>query len=143
VSNEVQAAGGLVVKTGADGQKVLVVHRPRYDDWSLPKGKLDQGESLQQCALREVFEETGFPATAGRYLGIIEYTDRKGRPKEVHYWEMTLADEAAASEAFIANDEVDEIRWLSPLETAAILTYPRDTDVLAMAGLHADSNETI
>jgi 8-oxo-dGTP pyrophosphatase MutT (NUDIX family) len=122
----VQAAGGLVVRDGL----VLVVHRPRYDDWSLPKGKLDPGESLEECARREVWEETGFEAVTERFLGIVRYTDRKDRPKEVHYWLMSIA-----SGEFAANDEVDSIMWLTPDETVAQLSYLRDGDVLSMAGL--------
>jgi 8-oxo-dGTP pyrophosphatase MutT (NUDIX family) len=135
----VQAAGGLVLRRSETGPLVLVVHRPRYDDWSLPKGKLDPGETLEQCARREVFEETGFVVSTQQFLGIVEYIDRKQRPKEVHYWQMALVAEGDASEPFEPNDEVDEIAWLSPQSTSQQLTYPRDIDVLAMAGLSTES----
>jgi 8-oxo-dGTP diphosphatase len=116
---EVKAAGGIVRR--ADGA-VAVVHRQRYDDWSFPKGKLDPGEGWEECALREVWEETGLRCELGEELTPTFYTDRKGRAKSVRYWLMRAED---AGE-FDANDEVDELRWLSPAEAAELLTYPHD-----------------
>jgi 8-oxo-dGTP diphosphatase len=116
---EVKAAGGIVRR--ADGA-VAVVHRQRYDDWSFPKGKLDPGEGWEECALREVWEETGLRCELGEELTPTFYTDRKGRSKAVRYWLMQATD---AGE-FDANDEVDELRWLSPAEAAELLTYPHD-----------------
>ena len=84
------------------------MHRPKYDDWSFPKGKLDKGESLEECALREVFEETGFTCELEDFIGTVTYEDRKGCQKEVHYWRMNIL-----SGSFQANSEVDKIRWLS------------------------------
>jgi len=119
----VEAAGGVVLRDG----RVLLVHRPRYDDWTLPKGKLDRGESFEDAALREVWEETGLWCTLGRELGGTEYRDRKDRPKVVRYWLMELAEKPGA---FEPNDEVDEVRWM-PVEDAAVkLTYDRDREVL-------------
>ena len=120
----VQAAGGVVVNEG----RVLLVHRPRYDDWTLPKGKLDPGESFEDAALREVREETGLRCTLERELAGTEYRDNKDRPKMVRYWLMELE---AEPEAFEPNDEVDSVEWLSPEEAAARLTYDRDREVLA------------
>ncbi len=121
----VQAAGGVVV---ADDGQVLLVHRPRYDDWTLPKGKLDPGETFEAAALREVLEETGLHCRLGRELAASEYRDGKNRPKVVRYWLM-----AVESGEFEPNDEVDEVRWLAPDEAAEGLTYDRDRDVLRAA----------
>jgi 8-oxo-dGTP diphosphatase len=123
----VEAAGGLVWRPGAgDGVEVLVVHRPKYDDWTLPKGKLDPGETHAEAAAREVLEETGFRCRLGAELATTSYRDRFGRPKRVRYWDMQVTDGA-----FIPNREVDEIRWVGLETAAAILTYPRDREVLA------------
>jgi 8-oxo-dGTP diphosphatase len=103
------------------------VHRPRYDDWSLPKGKLDPGESFEQAALREVEEETGLCARLVRELPSIRYSDNKGRPKLVRYWLMEVAEDPG----FETNDEVDELRWLEPEAALALLSYERDQQVVA------------
>ena len=123
----VRAAGGVVWRMAKGGPQVLVVHRPKYDDWSLPKGKREPGETDEQCAVREVDEETGLRVTLGRELLPTSYRDRKGRDKVVRYWEMTVA----AGSVFTPNDEVDELRWVALDEAAAILTYPHDADVVA------------
>ena len=86
----VQAAGGVVVREGAEGLEVLLVHRPAYDDWSFPKGKVERGESHEECAVREVEEETGLQCALGRELGRRTYKDGKGRPKMVRYWAMEV-----------------------------------------------------
>jgi 8-oxo-dGTP diphosphatase len=125
MSSEIEAAGGVVVD--GDG-RFAVVHRPRYDDWTLPKGKLDPGETFEQAALREVWEETGLRCTLVRELPSTEYTVR-GRPKVVRYWLMSVESDPG----FAPNDEVDELRWLSPADAAALLTYDRDREVLEAA----------
>jgi 8-oxo-dGTP diphosphatase len=119
---EVRAAGGVVVRPGGE---VAVVHRPKYDDWTLPKGKLDPGESFEEAALREVEEETGLRSRLGRELPSTRYTDAKGRPKLVRYWEMEPIEGA-----FSPTDEIDELRWLPPEEAADLLSYERDREVL-------------
>ncbi|MEK6228529.1 MAG: NUDIX hydrolase [Actinomycetota bacterium] len=124
----IEAAGGVVVRDSVEGREVLLVHRSRYDDWTLPKGKLDRGESFEDAALREVWEETGLRCTLGRELAGTEYRDNKDRPKVVRYWLMELEGEP---EAFDPNDEVDEVRWVALAEAAAELTYDRDGEVLA------------
>jgi 8-oxo-dGTP pyrophosphatase MutT (NUDIX family) len=124
VSEQVEAAGGVVVR---DGQ-VLLVHRPRYDDWTFPKGKLDPGESFEEAALREVEEETGIRCRLRRELPATRYEVR-GRPKVVRYWLM----EPESETAFVPGDETDELRWLPPREALALLTYDRDRDVIAAA----------
>ncbi|MFN2609082.1 MAG: NUDIX hydrolase [Acidimicrobiales bacterium] len=121
----VEAAGGLVWRQGTAGVEVLLVHRPRYDDWSLPKGKLDDGEQFPAAALREVEEETGLRCALGREVAGTRYRDRHGRPKVVRYWEMRPVEGR-----FVPSDEVDEVRWLPLAGAAALLSYPRDADVL-------------
>jgi 8-oxo-dGTP diphosphatase len=115
---EVRAAGGLIVRDG----RIAVVHRPRYDDWSLPKGKLDPGESSEDAAVREVQEETGLHARITGELDATRYRDRKGRDKTVRWYRMEVDDEGA----FDPNDEVDELRWVTPEEAVALLTYDHD-----------------
>jgi 8-oxo-dGTP diphosphatase len=118
---EVAAAGGLVVRDG----EVAVVHRPKYDDWSLPKGKLDPGEGWEQAALREVEEETGLRCELGRELDPARYRDRKGRDKLVRWWLMRPLDGE-----FVPNDEVDELRWLGRDEALELLDYDHDRDLV-------------
>lgn len=123
---EVRAAGGVVAGHDGDGQVVvLLVHRPRYDDWSLPKGKCDPGESDEDCARREVEEETGLRCTLGAELPSTRYVDRKGRPKQVRYWAMEVI-----GGAFAPNDEVDQVRWLAPDAAAELLSYAHDVAVV-------------
>lgn len=117
----VRAAGGLVVRDG----KVLLVHRPKYDDWSFPKGKRDAGESDEACALREVKEETGFRCELLDELGETSYVDGKGRPKVVRYWRMRVLDGE-----FVPHGEVDAIRWETLDEAARLLSWPRDLPLL-------------
>jgi 8-oxo-dGTP diphosphatase len=105
---------------------VALVHRPRYDDWTLPKGKLDAGESFEDAALREVEEETGLRARIVRELPSSEYRDAKGRPKLVRYWLMEVEHDPG----FVPNDEVDELRWVPADEAPALLTYARDSEIV-------------
>jgi 8-oxo-dGTP diphosphatase len=125
LSEVVRAAGGVVVRRAGAGVEVLLVHRPAYGDWTFPKGKADPGESDEDCAVREVEEETGLLCTLGRELPSTTYTDARGRPKLVRYWVM----EAAGGELRFEH-EVDEARWVTPDAAAALLSYERDTDVL-------------
>ena len=123
----IEAAGGVVWKVTSKGVlKVLLVHRPRYDDWSFPKGKLDPGEGHREAAIREVQEETGFRCRTGGELPEARYEDRKGRPKRVRYWSMEPIDGE-----FVPNDEVDELRWLALHEARDVLSYSHDRRVLA------------
>jgi 8-oxo-dGTP diphosphatase len=129
----VRASGGVVWRMGDDAAvRVLLVHRPHYDDWTIPKGKVDPGETDEQCAVREVEEETGFRCVLGHELVGSEYIDRKGRPKRVRYWEMTIA-----SGDFEPTTEVDEARWLRLDEAKALVSYPRDVEVLESFALFA------
>ncbi len=116
----VQAAGGIIAN---DDGEFLVIHRPKYDDWSFPKGKLDNGEELADCALREVLEETGFLCQLGDRIGTVSYTDRKGRSKEVHYWRMDVVEGS-----FEPNEEVDQIVWLTVPNVTNRLSYEHDQE---------------
>jgi 8-oxo-dGTP diphosphatase len=114
-----------VWRDGEQGIEVLLVHRPRYDDWSHPKGKCDPGESDEACALREVEEETGLRCELGEEVASTAYRDRHGRPKRVRYWSMR-----PITGDFTPIDEVDKIRWLSVDDARDVLTYGHDVSVL-------------
>ncbi len=105
--------------------EVLVAHRPRYDDWSFPKGKLEAGETHEEAALREVEEETGLRCNLGPELAGASYEDDRGRPKVVRYWAM-----AVEGGSFEPNGEVDEVRWLHLDDAKRALTYAHDLRVL-------------
>ncbi|HEX8122357.1 MAG TPA: NUDIX hydrolase [Solirubrobacteraceae bacterium] len=122
MAEEVHAAGGVVVRDGA----ICLVHRPRYDDWSVPKGKVDEGETFEEAALREVWEETGLRCRLGAELAPARYRDHKDRPKLVRYWLM----EPVQDDGFAPNDEVDELRWLAPAEARELVTYDHDRDLV-------------
>ena len=126
---EVRAAGGVVWRAGPAGLEVLVVHRPRYDDWSLPKGKVDPGETDEACALREVLEETGVRCRLGEELPGARYHDRYGRPKAVRYWTMEPEGDGPAVSQM--PHEVDGVRWMPAGEAAGTLTYERDRQLVA------------
>ena len=121
----VRANGGVLWRDAGGGSEILVAHRPRYDDWSLPKGKLEKGETDEACAQREVEEETGFRCTLGPELDTADYVDGEGRPKTVRYWAMQVE-----GGEFVANDEVDEARWLSPADAVGLLSYEVDRRVV-------------
>jgi 8-oxo-dGTP pyrophosphatase MutT (NUDIX family) len=126
VTEVVRAAGGVVVRCAADAQlNVLLVHRPAYSDWTLPKGKAAPKESDEDCARREVEEETGLRCQLGRELASSEYSDARGRAKRVRYWLMWPLSGAAAAHA-----EVDRVRWATLDEADALLSYDRDRTVL-------------
>ena len=128
---EVLAAGGVVWRRAGEAVEVLLVHRPKHDDWSLPKGKLNAGESLPDGALREVEEETGHRCRLGPELGSTRYLDDRGRDKRVTYWAMTVEDGS-----FTPNDEVDEVRWVALDEAAGALTHEHDHGVVAALRPH-------
>lgn len=135
---EIRAAGGLVHRTrrrwGRRQLELVIVHRPRYDDWTFPKGKQDSAdESDEATALREVSEETGFDCLLGAEVGATEYRDAKGRTKLVRYWLMTLSA-GQTGDDFVANREVDELRWCSPAEADRLLTYEHDRVLLSHLG---------
>ena len=129
----VRAAGGVVERAGADrtrASEILIVHRPRYDDWTLPKGKAKPGESDEACALREVEEETGLACELGEEVAVSEY-EVAGRPKRVRYFAMTppKGDEPRAQ------NEVDAVRWMTPRAAIDELTHRRDAEVVEQASV--------
>ena len=130
--HDVAAAGGVVLRRDETPARVAVIHRPKYRDWSLPKGKLERGEGFEEAALREVEEETGFKARKLEELPPISYLDRKGRRKLVRYWLM----EPLEGE-FSPHDEVDELRWLTKDEAVELLTYDHDRELVERAMLSA------
>ena len=132
----VRAGGGVVWRQGPGGPEVVLVHRPAYDDWSLPKGKCDPGESDDACALREVKEETSLTCELGPELPSTAYRDRHGRQKVVRYWRMRpVAGELAP------NLEVDQAVWRTLEDARAALTYDRDRQLLdAFADAFADES---
>ena len=127
----VRAAGGVLVRDVGDGPCVLVVHRPQYNDWSLPKGKADGDESDEQTALREVEEETGLACKLLDEITTSHYVDRNGRPKRVRWYRM----EALEDRGFFPNREIDEIRWVPMNAADTLLSYDRERDVLALIGI--------
>jgi len=129
-ADTVLAAGGLVTRDRGDEAEVLVVHRPRYDDWSIPKGKVDAGESDEHAALREVAEETAVTAALVKEIATVRYTDHLGRPKRVRYWQMRVVDEGD----LVPSEEVDEARWLTLGDATELLTYHRDRALLDLLG---------
>jgi 8-oxo-dGTP diphosphatase len=133
----IRAAGGVVSRSGTSGLEVLLVHRPKYDDWSLPKGKANVRESDEACALREVEEETGLRCELGPELATTHYVDAQGRPKRVRYWLMTPV---AGDLEF--RHEVDDARWLSLEEATEVLTYRRDLPVLRSVSANALDHAT-
>lgn len=126
----VRAAGGVVWRTGRSGREIVIVHRPKYGDWSLPKGKLHPGESWEQAALREVTEETGHTVELGEPLGQVEYPARENgdRPpyrKVVRYWVMR-----SLGGRFTPASEIDEVRWLPAPEAIQALTHDHDRELV-------------
>ena len=128
----VRAAGGVLWR-GRAAIEVLVVHRPRYDDWSFPKGKCESGELDEDCARREVAEETGLRCELGMELRPVRYRDRLGRPKQVRYWAMQPLGVAPGWD-----NEVDVSCWLRVPRAARLLSYERDVAVLDSFCILAD-----
>lgn len=135
----VLASGAVLWRHDAEGALVIAaVHRPRYDDWSLPKGKVEPAEPRALAAVREVAEETGFQVVLGRHLAISSYRSAD-RPKLVNYWAARII-----SGEFAVNAEVDELRWVSPAQAGQLLSYPHDARVVAQfAALPANSSTVL
>ena len=122
---QVWAAGGIVHRPGKKGVEVLVIHRPSRRDWSLPKGKIDPGETLREAAFREILEETGFRCVLGRAIRPIRYLDNGRRTKAVVYFDAT-----PIGGKFKPNSEVDKVKWCRPRPAASRLTYRHDSKLL-------------
>jgi 8-oxo-dGTP pyrophosphatase MutT (NUDIX family) len=122
----IQAAGGVLIRPGLAGLEVMLVHRKRYDDWTLPKGKVEPGEQHAQAAIREVREETGCDAVCGKFLGAFGY-EVHGRPKIVLFWEMKLVSQSPLPE----NDEVDEAVWLPLSDAVSRMSYSQESSLVA------------
>lgn len=117
----------MITRAGAEGEpELLVVHRPKYDDWTLPKGKAEPGEPDEECALREVEEETGLVCELGPEVAVSEYEDAAGRPKRVRYFQMTPQEGAEAA----PQNEIDDVRWLKRQRALDTLSYARDRAIV-------------
>jgi len=126
-ADEVRAAGAVLWRPAGAGSQVALVHRPKYDDWSFPKGKVEPGEHVVLAAVREVAEETGLRVTLGRRLPPVRYW-ASGSRKRVDYWVATAASDASS---FVPNSEIDAIAWQAASKAAARLSYQRDVATLA------------
>lgn len=121
----IRAAGGIVLRYDRAGRpEIACIYREARGDWTFPKGKLDSGETFEEAALREVFEETGMACSILRFAGTTNYTHRKGKPKIVAYYLMGMGDGE-----FVANDEVDELVWVPLDQARATLTWERDQEL--------------
>ncbi len=131
----IRAAGGVVTRVGLAGRvEVAVVYREARGDWTFPKGKLDEGETFEDAAVREVYEETGLRCRITRFAGTTNYTHRKGRPKIVAYYLMEVADGE-----FAPNDEVDELVWVALSEVHERLTWDRDRELVEVVTAIVDA----
>ena len=125
----IEAAGGILWKETPSGFKLAIIHRKRYDDWSLPKGKREPGESWQETALREVWEETGCRVTLGEFIGSASYAINGQTPKVVLFWHMMVKKDCK----FIPNSEVDKLKWVSPKNALKFLNYEDERAIVSKA----------
>ncbi len=134
----VLAAGAVCWRVTPRGKlKILVVHRTQHKDVSLPKGKVDPGETLPETAVREIAEETGLMIRLGPPLGVVEYVLPNGRDKVVYYWSAEVAPLAMANSTFRSNDEIESLTWMTLSKARAALSYPHDIDIVdRFAELH-------
>lgn len=140
-SPPVLAAGALCWKLVGGKPRVLVVHRTQHRDVSFPKGKLDAGETLPECAVREIQEETGLAVGLGAPLGTVGYTMPNGREKLVYYWQAEVPESAIANSTFVANDEIADLEWVSITTARSILSYPHDVELLDRFQSRFDSGQ--
>ena len=125
---DISAAGGVVIRRDRGRARIIVIHRPKYMDWSLPKGKLEKGEDFLEAGLREVEEETGYRCEPLVELPSVSYMDRKARRKLVRYWLMETLEGG-----FEPHGEVDELRWVTRREADGLLTYDHDRELVHRA----------
>ena len=136
-SAPVLAAGAVLWRETKRGVEILLVYRTQHRDSSLPKGKVDPGETLPETAVREIAEETGLVVALGPPLGVVEYQLPNGRDKVVYYWAAEVGELAIANSTFAANDEIESLHWMSPADARAALSYPHDVDIVdRFAELH-------
>jgi 8-oxo-dGTP diphosphatase len=127
----VLAAGAVCWRVGADDEvEILLVHRTQHQDTSLPKGKVDPGETLPETAVREIAEETGLSVGLGAPLGVVEYLLPNGRPKQVYYWAAAVEETAIANSTFESNDEIERLSWMTLPAARDALSYPHDVDIV-------------
>jgi 8-oxo-dGTP pyrophosphatase MutT (NUDIX family) len=130
---EIEAAGGVVVRRRKSRVELVLVHRPKYDDWSLPKGKLDPGEGAESAALREVLEETGLTCRCLRRLAMVAYRDSRGRRKRVRYWLMEALE--GEVEERPPDREIDEARWVERAAACRLVSYAHDRELIEAVSL--------
>jgi 8-oxo-dGTP diphosphatase len=131
VSSPVLAAGAVCWRVNSKGKvKVLLVYRTQHRDVSLPKGKVDPGETLPESAVREIAEETGLVIGLGPPLGVVEYAMPNGRDKVVYYWSAEVSKLARANSTFVTNDEIESLHWVTLDAARTSLTYPHDIDII-------------
>lgn len=131
MTDPILAAGAVCWKVTPKGKlRILVVHRTQHQDTSLPKGKLDPGETLPETAVREIAEETGLVVGLGAPLGIVEYVMPNGREKKVYYWAAHVPPEAIANSTFVSNDEIEQLTWLSLKKARKRMSFPADVDIV-------------
>ncbi len=135
----VQAAGAVVWKMVDGKARVLLVHRTQHKDVSLPKGKVDPGETLPHTAVREIAEETGFDVVLGAPLGTVEYLLPNGRPKVVHYWSAEVDPGAAERHTYEANGEIMALEWVPLAKASKRLTYEHDADIVERFAAQVDA----
>jgi 8-oxo-dGTP diphosphatase len=126
----VYAAGGVVWRVVDDKLRVLLIHRTKYRDVTLPKGKVDPGEMLAETAVREIHEETGIRVALGVPVGVSRYRLPSKRTKIVHYWAAEATDAAIKVSAFVPNKEIAAIEWVSPKKALRRLSYPVDIEIM-------------
>ena len=137
----VLAAGAVMWRRQPHGLEVLLVERTKHRDMSIPKGKLDPGETLPECAVREMLEETGIAIDLGAHLGVTRYTLPEGRPKAVHYWQAEVSSKAVKKSSFEPNSEISALHWM-PLEQAKEeCTYIHDVHLLELFQARAEASE--
>lgn len=125
---EIEAAGGVVARRRKGRLELVLVHRPKYDDWSLPKGKLDPGEGAESAALREVLEETGLTCRCLRQLAMVAYRDSRGRRKRVRYWLMEALEGEVESRP--PDREIDEARWVERTAASRLASHAHDRQLI-------------